>query len=460
MRPRAGVVSDRGLVRQTNEDSYLVRRGLYAVCDGMGGARAGEVASEMACRGLSGLDPSASGPDELRTAIREANRAIAGRSMDEEHLLGMGTTLTAALFGGDVFHIAHVGDSRAYLLHDGTLTQLTDDHSWVGEMVRRGELTAAQAALHPHRSVITKALGTDAEAEPDLLVVPVAPGDRVLLCSDGLTGMVSDPEIAAIMGRDTDPQTVAATLVEAALAEGGEDNVTVVVIDVSSEGADGSESAEDLGDAGGSEDAEMLLGPTDRGGISPASGGRGRMSRAAVRERLGGRVGPLLRPAGGRSHDVKPATVADGGAGPEESAPAAAPSLASPGPPPAPSSAASPAAVSPAATPAAAAPRPKRRSRRIWIIALVVFVIVVIAAVAGFALFNSTVYYVGTSDGVVALYNGLPARLLGIELSSVVEYGVVDYGSLSPYLQTRVDAHDIVSKEEGQLFLRSLGLQQ
>lgn len=294
MQLRAGVASDRGLVRQTNEDSYLIRRGLYAVCDGVGGARAGEVASEMACRGLLVLDPATAGPEELRKAIVEANLAIARRSLEEERLLGMGTTLTAALAGERSLSLAHVGDSRAYLLRRGSLTQLTDDHSWVGEMVRRGELTPAQAAVHSQRSVITKALGTGGDVYPDVFEVPVEVGDRVMLCSDGLTGMVSDSVIAEILGRDEDPQAVAGLLVQAALNGGGEDNVTVVVVEVlpASETPDVAESGDEqpVGDASSGDQAgdEILLGPSDRGVLSVARAGRDRRPGAGVRGRKTG----------------------------------------------------------------------------------------------------------------------------------------------------------------------------
>jgi len=434
MQLRAGVASDRGLVRQTNEDSYLIRRGLYAVCDGMGGARAGEVASEMACRELLTLDPATASSEELRGAITEANRAIARRSLEEEPLLGMGTTLTAALVGGRSLSLAHVGDSRAYLLRDGSLTQLTDDHSWVGEMVRRGELTPAQAAVHPHRSVITRALGSDGDADPDIFEVPVQAGDRVLLCSDGLTGMVTDLEIAEILRRDEDPRSVAGLLVQAALTAGGEDNVTVVVVDI-----------EPAGDAAGAEEAgdhqagdEILLGPSDRGTLSAARADRGKRSGAGVRGRLGGRVGPLLRPAarsgGSAPSAVTPAeraTRGKAGAVPEVTLPT---------------------------EPSAA--RAHGWTRRKWITLATVVVLVLAIAIGGFAVFNSTVYYVGASDGTVALYHGLPGGILGIAFSSVAEQGTAVYDSLAPFLRARVDAHDLVTKEQGQLFLRSLSGRQ
>jgi len=425
VRLRAGVASDRGLVRQTNEDSYLARRGLYAVCDGMGGARAGEVASQMACQGLLSLDPASAGQQDLRAAIVEANLAIARRSLTEEPLLGMGTTLTAVLAGEGALSLAHVGDSRAYLLHDGSLTQLTSDHSWVGEMVRRGELTPAQAAIHPHRSVITRALGTDGDVEPDMFEVPVEEGDRVLLCSDGLTGMVSDPEITELLRRDDDPQVVAELLVQAALAGGGEDNVTVVVVDVLSRddqtGADSKGDDQTGADPEGDDMSgdEILVGPSDRGVLSAASSHRSRRPSAVVRERLARRAGPLLRPVASRAGGDPP----------------------------------------PTAVPSEPQSSSRTRKRRVWVSLVVVVALVVAIAIVGFAVFNSTVYYVGTSEGIVALYHGLPGSFLGIDLSSVIERGTVTYDSLASHLQERVNTHDLVNKEQGQLFLRTLGAQ-
>ena len=291
MRLRAGVASDCGLVRPANEDSFLLRPGLYAVCDGMGGARAGEVASQMACLGLVALDPASAGEEDLRRAIASTNKAITGRSTSEEQLLGMGTTITVALVKPESLIVAHVGDSRAYVLHAGELAQVTDDHSWVGEMVRRGEITPAQAAVHPHRSVITRALGTDGDVTPDTTEVPLAPGDRLLLCSDGLTGMVTDQVIAELLQQGDDPQETADALVMAALAGGGEDNVTVIVVHVepdldSAAGEDGGRAVDD----------RILFGPSDRGASVAPPSPRSRRAAATVRERLGRRVTPLARP--------------------------------------------------------------------------------------------------------------------------------------------------------------------
>src|SRR5665811_199106 len=195
----------------------------------MGGARAGEVASEVACRVLTDM-PSNAGAEELREAITRANQIIRERSLADPTLAGMGTTLTAASGTGGLLTIAQVGDSRAYLLHAGELRQVTEDHSLVAELIRRGQLTPEQAAVHPHRSIITRALGTEETVRPDILELSLEAGDRVMLCSDGLSGMVPEDELEMILGTGEDPQGVADRLVEAALRHGGEDNVTVVVI--------------------------------------------------------------------------------------------------------------------------------------------------------------------------------------------------------------------------------------
>jgi serine/threonine protein phosphatase PrpC len=445
MRLRAGVASDRGLIRPANEDSFFLRRGLYAVCDGMGGARAGEVASQMACLGLLAINPDSATKQALRTAVINTNHAIISRSLAEDHLLGMGTTLTAVLVREGSLILAHVGDSRAYLFHDGSLIQLTEDHSWVGEMVRRGELTLDEAAIHPHRSVITRALGTDGDLEPDIDEIDIGEGDRVLLCSDGLSGFVSESDIAELLGRGELPEATAELLVKAALAAGGEDNVTVVIVDiVAGDDRGGSDFGDQVGD-------RMLIGPSDRGELQASS--RGKKASAAVLERLGRRVTPSLRPVGPRSTD-EPRVA--------ESAPATGDVSAVEGSPPAiewtPVEDAQMAEET--EPPVATRTAPSKRSRRRWIYLAVAIALIVVIAVAGFAIFNSTVYYVGPYDGTVALYRGLPASFLGMDLSSVVQLGTVDLQSLASYLQERVDAKELVGKEQGRTFLESLDKQQ
>ena len=230
-----GAATDVGRVRDGNEDAYLVddAMGLVAVADGMGGHRAGEVASATA---LEALRAAITSGRPLRESIEDANEAVFSKSLTDTDLRGMGTTLTAAtLVTGGILLVGHVGDSRAYLLHDSELRQVTEDHSLVEELVREGRLTADEAAVHPQRSIITRALGVDASVEVDVYPIELAPGDRFLLCSDGLTGMVQPDDIAATLRRESDPARAASQLVDAANHAGGEDNITVVVVAVTDE---------------------------------------------------------------------------------------------------------------------------------------------------------------------------------------------------------------------------------
>jgi protein phosphatase len=232
-----GGSTDKGQVRDGNEDGYVVDRRLqlFAVADGMGGHRAGEVASATALEALRAAIASGIG---LGDAITNANTAVHDKSASDRQLSGMGTTLTAVIPDGRGVLVGHVGDSRAYLLRDGELRQLTTDHSLVEELVRGGRLTEQEAAVHPQRSVITRALGVDDAVDVDVYSVPLEAGDRLLLCSDGLTTMLRADDIAALLRRETDPTRAANLLVDAANAAGGEDNITTIVIDVEEDGVD------------------------------------------------------------------------------------------------------------------------------------------------------------------------------------------------------------------------------
>jgi serine/threonine protein phosphatase PrpC len=230
-------VSDAGKVRRNNEDAYLAGEGrdetLLAIADGIGGFEAGEVASRIAIEALRELESDA----PFETAIREANRRILTFGRGDERLSGMGTTIVAVRFGGTrerpVAEVAHVGDSRAYLLRGGDLRPLTEDHSLVAELVRSGELTRDQAAEHPQKNLITRALGAEEEVDVDTAVLPVEAGDRILLCSDGLSDMVPEGRISEILADSSgDPEAAARRLLSAALDAGGTDNVTVVVVDL------------------------------------------------------------------------------------------------------------------------------------------------------------------------------------------------------------------------------------
>lgn len=218
-----------------NEDAFVCDPPLFAVTDGMGGAQAGELASRLAAAAIEERARGLSGRDAVVEMVREANTRIYRRALEDPTAAGMGTTATVALVDEESGSIAfgHVGDSRAYRLRDGTLEQLTDDHSLVGELMRSGRITREEAAEHPQRSVITRALGTDAEVEVDTLTVEMAPGDLYLICSDGLTAMVRDADVLSVAAEQgSDPQQIASVLVQAANQAGGEDNITVVVFEI------------------------------------------------------------------------------------------------------------------------------------------------------------------------------------------------------------------------------------
>lgn len=227
-----GSRTDVGCLRDHNEDSLAVEPPLYVVCDGMGGHAAGEVASEIAVKVVCDRAPSTPDAEALGHAVEEANLAVIKAAREGAGRAGMGCTCTAAILEKDRLVIAQVGDSRAYLVHQGSMQQITRDHSLVADLVEAGQITPAEARVHPQRSVITRALGSDPRTEPDLFEITVEAGDRLLLCSDGLSTMLEDNEIEKILNRTADPQTCANELVDAANDLGGYDNITVIVVDV------------------------------------------------------------------------------------------------------------------------------------------------------------------------------------------------------------------------------------
>jgi protein phosphatase len=245
---RATVVTDLGLVRSNNEDAGYAGRRLLAVADGIGGAPAGELASEIVIRALAELDqgPEPTAPlAALSTAVRAANREIGESTAGDLTRQGMGTTVTALLFAGDQLALLHVGDSRAYLLRAGTLSRLTRDDTFVQALVDRGMITAADARHHPQRSIITQAV-QGGDFEPTGALLTPQPGDRYLLCSDGLSDYVSDEEIGATLVRYADPKLCAEQLVALALRAGAPDNVTVVIGDTVPAGAPGAPGISDF----------------------------------------------------------------------------------------------------------------------------------------------------------------------------------------------------------------------
>jgi protein phosphatase len=234
---RAAARSDPGLRRPANEDAWALAEdlGLYLVADGMGGHTAGQLASrlavETAVRALRTLEGAAASlTEKLRYSVAAANREIYDTARARPQLAGMGTTLVALLAGSERVALAHVGDSRAYLIRSGRIRQLTDDHSLVGELVRRREISETAARGHPHRHVLTRALGVRRSVEPDLAELTPRTGDTFALCSDGLTGHVRDEEIGEAIAREADLDAACAALVALANARGGEDNITLILV--------------------------------------------------------------------------------------------------------------------------------------------------------------------------------------------------------------------------------------
>jgi serine/threonine protein phosphatase PrpC len=230
---RVAAVTDPGRTRRHNEDSYVIEPPLFAIADGMGGAQAGEVASGLATAALKEGQADAAGEQRIADLIQEANRRVYDRSSSDPNTSGMGTTITVALVEDDHVAFGHVGDSRAYLIRDASMEQLTEDHSLVNELLKTGKLSREEAETHPQRSVITRALGTDPDVDVDTFSVRAENGDLFLLCSDGLTDMVSEESILDLVERHRDDIDGALrALVKEANRGGGQDNITVVAFEI------------------------------------------------------------------------------------------------------------------------------------------------------------------------------------------------------------------------------------
>jgi protein phosphatase len=399
--------TDTGRARSANEDSYWVHSPLFVLADGMGGAQAGEVASSTAVgvfRDLGGL-PDGPGTYEERLAamVERANVEVYAQAQSDDAFAGMGTTLTVAYVTPEDLAIAHVGDSRFYVLRDGVLEQLTDDHSLVGELVRRGQISAEEAEDHPQRSIITRALGIEGEVVVDHFSWPVRDGDVFLLCSDGLTGMVPDALVAEIIA-STDQLAVAAQrLVAAANEAGGRDNITVILFRV--------------------ED------------VTPGAG-------AVVSEHTIAGL-PAVAP---------PPTV-------ETSRGAPLASVAEPAPAGADGATATAQRRQPR-PPRATGPQPGRKRRRRWTpyakgFAVIAVILVLIASGGWIA--AQSVYFVGTNDqGYVTLYSGLPYSLPGFNLYSTEFETGVPAQELSPQVKQTVTANKLRSYDDAVDLVRQL----
>ena len=372
MRVMIGAASDIGQARERNEDSYVIEEPLFAVADGMGGHRGGAVASSLALEALREvLHDDRVAPTGLIEEIKAANQRVLRRGESDRELRGMGTTLTALMTEGGKAHIAHIGDSRAYLLRDGSLKQLTEDHTLVQRMVTEGKLLPEEAERHPQRSILTRALGVDEDVEPDTLTLdPVLPGDRLLLCTDGLTGMVDGDRIQEVLESESDPQRAADILIDEANAAGGDDNITVLVLDFVDDGA-----------AAVTSDSEARRPET-----SPELGG-------AAAENTAGSAGLEDSTEGDTGVISLPAAERPSGAALDEAPDIDEEALG-------------------------------HRRRRRWVRVLV-WTLVVVALLAGLLvggrIYLDNQWYVGVAGERVAIYNGIPTRVLGVELSHVEE---------------------------------------
>ncbi len=389
--------SDRGLVRDGNQDSVYAGPRLLAVADGMGGMAAGDVASNIVIAAMAPLDEDVPGDaviDALRSSVEAANQQLRAAVEANPQMEGMGTTLTALLFSGSRAGLVHIGDSRAYLLRDGEFTQITKDDTYVQMLVDEGRISAEEANSHPQRSLLTRAMdGRD--IEPEYSVRQVLPGDRYLICSDGLSGVVSAETIAATLREYSDPEQCVERLISLALRGGGPDNITVIVADASDE---------DIVEA-----APVVGGAAARG--APA-------------------------------------------APPHESTPAARASALHQPRPPVPPSESSPHAE---AGDEDEAPRPRRRPWRNALLLLVLLGVLVGALWYGWSYTQSSYYVGATEDGRVAIFRGLPGRIAGQDLSTLYVASDTDVADLTAVAQERVRRGiDAGSAEEAEILMNQL----
>jgi len=425
--------SDLGLQRTGNEDNYFVRAPLFVVADGMGGAQAGEVASEMAVESFApGLPDGGSPGEDLKRIIEEANRSIHERSRTQSGRHGMGTTVTAAYVGERTVTVAHVGDSRCYLLRDGELRRITKDHSLVQELIDREKLTEEQAETHPQRSVITRALGPEPSVQVDVFEEPAHAGDLFMVCSDGLTAMVREPELKPLLAdKDRPLADLGRALIAAANDAGGRDNITIILFRIEDvavgSSLDQPTQAYEIPNDGDTHEYQTFTGDAvaePRQGVSRPTGHTRTGDEAVAREaayRASGTVAlSAVRP---RAQPIDE----------EEERPHAPPRREE-------------------------APR-KRRSRLFSPGKLIVLGSLA-GLLAAFWLATRQVYFVGVDErhgDVVTLYHGLPYDLpLGIELYQPVRQSGVTLQSVPAARRTTFTDHKLRSKDDAEELVKAL----
>jgi protein phosphatase len=423
--------TDVGRQRRDNEDSLFVREPLFVVADGMGGAQAGEIASNLAVESFQQAMPDDGTPEErLVATVQEANRRIYELAQAKSDRQGMGTTLTAAYLDSSRLAIAHVGDSRAYLFRDGALQRLTEDHSLVAELVRRGKLTEAQAEEHPQRSIITRALGPEPSVEVDTWSYPVQDGDVLLLCSDGLTSMVPEARIAATLAAHGDLDAAASALIAEANEAGGRDNITVILTRMEEVGDD------PVPGAGEAATATAVLSRTERDKETKPSLPRLDDAKPPLKP---SEAKPPLRSADPRQQLAAP--VAAPG---DKNAPGRHPAGARRGP------------VRARGAPGTAVR--KRYARPLAALTAVVIVLAVLSA--GGYLATRQLFFIGTnSQGIVTIYRGLPYDLpFGIHLYETFYTSGVPAVLIPADRRPQVLGHHLRSQSDAQGLVRELEL--
>src|SRR3954451_7278248 len=409
--------TDTGRARRENEDSFYARSPMFAVADGMGGAQAGEVASQLAVEVLQeGLpDRGGSIEERLRDLVGEANTRINALSRTDDQRAGMGTTMTLAYVGEHEVSVAHVGDSRLYRLREGTFERLTDDHTLVEELVRQGKLTPQEADHHPQRSIITRALGPEAAVEADSHTWPARDGDVYLICSDGLTSMIPEARVGELLTSARSLPDAGRALIDAANAAGGRDNITVILFRL-----------EDVGSVGGAAAAQdtteheavsvppepaTAAGAAAAGPATVVAEGRTASGTAAAGEPRARRRQPRPPPGGPRGEPRPPRAEAGDG---------------------------------------------RRRRRRVPTgVLLSLCLVVAIALSAWYA--SQTVYFVGSNDGFVRLYRVLPYDApAGLNLYSVNYPSGVPLSELPPAQRRLVTEHKLRSHDDARDLVRQM----
>jgi serine/threonine protein phosphatase PrpC len=428
-------LSDVGRARQGNEDSYLERSPLFAVADGMGGARAGEVASGIAVGTFDEEpEPDASPEQRLAAVATAANERIYSLAQEDASYAGMGTTFTAVLVTGNEIAIGHVGDSRLYRYRDGELERLTDDHSLVEEFVRQGKLTPEEAEVHPQRSIITRALGPEPQVEVDTFTYPARAGDTYLACSDGLTGMISETDVAQILSVHENLSDAAQALIDAANANGGRDNITVVLFRLGED-----DGTADEGDTLGDQATQVGISADEvRAAVAEAENGGGTQRTVPSHTvpsdvpdedstlHLRGREATRAR----RQIKIGRDRVSDSGVG-----------VPSRSPPPFTRSSRRP---------------PRRRARTL--LSLLLTLVILGALIVGIKALIDSRYFVGTNDsGLVTIYNGVPYDLpLGIKLYSERYVSPVPARTLPGRQRQRILDHQLRSKGDATDLVRQI----